>query len=177
MGRRARIGDEPQDPQHPVAIEQRRQDHGMPGYPGPGLAARIARLLDGLADILILVVEARIDFVQPIVFRPALPELRPIPELLPRRAAVAAAGEIAETVEGHRLRLEPELQAADFAGVWPSLCLGRGMHEHCDDGDRKTPCVRARADHFFIGSHWRVSWPQNSTQSSYVAGPRPTALA
>ena len=94
MGRRARIGDEPQDPQHPIAIEQRRQDHGMSGYPGPGLAARIARLLDGLADIFILVVEARIDLVQTIVFGPALAELRPILEFLPRRAAVAAAGEI-----------------------------------------------------------------------------------
>ena len=149
----------------------------MPGYPRPGLAARIARLLDGLADILILVVEARIDFVQTIVFGPALPEFRPTLEFLPRRAAVAAASEIAETVEGHRLRLETELQAADFAGIGPSLCLGLGMREHCDDGDRKPPGVRARADHFFIGSHWRVSWPQNSTQSSYVAGPRPTALA
>src|SRR3981081_3751936 len=104
MGRRARIGDEPQDPQHAVAIEQRRQEHGMPGHPGPGLTARIARLLDGLADIFILIVEARIDFVETIVFRPALADLRPTLQLLARRPAIAAAGEIAETVEDPRLR-------------------------------------------------------------------------
>src|SRR5258706_337078 len=31
--------------------------------------------------------------------------------------------------------------------------------------------------HFFIGSHCRVFVPQKSMQSSYVAGPRPPALA
>src|SRR4051794_36340122 len=137
----------------------------MPGYPGPGLAASVARLVDGLADILILVVEARIDFVEAIVLGPALGELRPVVEFLPRRTAVAAAGEVTETVEVHRLRLEPEFQAADFARIGPPLCLDRSMREQRKDNAGKTPGGQARAVHFFIGSHWRVSCPQNSTQS------------
>src|SRR5262245_64915472 len=135
----------------------------MAGHPGSGPAAGVARLVDGLADIFILVVEACRDLVQTVGLGAALAELRPVLELLPRRAAVAAASEIAESVERHGLRLEPELEAADLAGIGPALRLRRDAGESHRQGEREK--ATPRADHFFIGSHCRVSWPQNSTQS------------
>src|SRR5262245_33872878 len=136
----------------------------MAGDPGSGPAAGVARLVDRLADKFILVVEACSDLVQAIGLGTTLAELRPALEFLPRRAAVAAAGEIAEAVERHGLRLEPELEAADLAGVGPALRLRRDAGENHRQGEREK--ATPRADHFFIGSHCRVSWPQNSTQSS-----------
>jgi hypothetical protein len=63
----------------------------------------------------------------------ALGEARPIVKPLPRRAAIAAAGELAEAVERHALRLEAELEAVDLAKVG-GLGVGREMeaenHEH-----------------------------------------------
>src|SRR5262245_6138446 len=164
VGGRARIADEAQPAHYAVAIEQHGQDHGMAGHPSSGPAAGVARLVDRLADIFILIVEACSDLVQAVGLGAALAELRPVLELLPRRAAVAAACEIAETVERHGLRLEAELEAADLTGVEPVLRLRRDVGESHRQGEREK--ARARADHFFIGSHCRVSWPQNSTQSS-----------
>src|SRR5262245_23682117 len=136
----------------------------MAGDPGSGPAAGVARLVDRLSDIFILIVEARGDLAQAVGLGPALAELRPVLELLPWRAAVAAASEIAESVERHGLRLEPELEAADLAGVRLALRLRWDIGERRHQGEREQ--ATPRADHFFIGSHCRVSWPQNSMQSS-----------
>src|SRR5262245_32687994 len=136
----------------------------MAGYPGSGPAAGVARLVDGPADVFILVIEACCDLVQAVGLGPALAELGPVLELLPRRAAVAAAGEIAESVERHGLRLEAELEAADLAGIRLALRLRRDIGERRHQGEREQ--ATPRSDYFLIGSHCRVSWPQNSTQSS-----------
>src|SRR5262249_44267421 len=91
-------------------------DDGMSG----DARARTAeghRIVDGLADIFALVVEADIDFVQAIVLGPALAELRPVGEALTRRTAIAAAGELAVTVGAHRVRVEAEPQTANLSLV------------------------------------------------------------
>src|SRR5262249_16365554 len=156
--RRARIGDEAQPAQHAVTVEQRRQDDGMSGDARAGLAARIARLLDRLADIFILVVEAGIDLVQVVVFPPALGEIGPVVEFLPRRPSVAAAGQLAEAIEAHRVRLEPELEAADFSGIGSRLRGGRRARE-CnakrDGAGSKRPGLRREA-HCIISSSART---------------------
>src|SRR5207247_3849240 len=117
MGSRARIGHEAQAAHHAPAIEQRGKNDGMAGNPRTGLAARITRLLDGFADVFVLVVEPRVDFKEAALLRSAFAELRPVREPLPRGAAVAAAGKIAEAVKHHGLRFEPELEAANFPGL------------------------------------------------------------
>ena len=63
----------------------------------------------------------------------------------------------------HALANAPGI-AADLAGIGPALCQRRDIGESHRQGEREK--ARPRADHFFIGSHCRVSWPQNSTQSS-----------
>ena len=70
---------------------------GAPGKPGPDLAARVAGLLDGPTDILVFVVEAGIDFIQAIALGPALAEIRPLLEFLPRRTAIAPARKVTES--------------------------------------------------------------------------------
>src|SRR5262249_59722587 len=130
------VGAEARSAHHAAAMEQHGQDHGMAGYPGSGPAAGVARLVDGPADVFILVVEARRDLVQAVGLGPALAELRPVLELLPRRAAVAAAGEIAEAVERHGLRLEAELEATDFTGIRPALRPRRHIRESRHQGQR-----------------------------------------
>src|SRR5262245_61027170 len=109
--------------------------------PGSSPSAGVARLVDRLADILILVVEARSDLMQAVGLGAALAELRPALELLPRRAAVAAAREIAESVEQHGLRLEAELEAADLAGIGPALRLRRdvGKRHRQDECEKACP--------------------------------------
>src|SRR5258708_3345848 len=97
----------------------------MAGHPGSGPAAGVARLVDRLADIFILIIEACSAPVQAVGLGAALAELRPVLELLSRWAAVAAASEIAESVERHGLRLEAELETANLAGIGASLRLRR----------------------------------------------------
>src|SRR5580704_12976216 len=98
----------------------------MPGDPRSGAAAGVERIIDGAADELVLVVEAGIDLVQAARLGAAFPEPRPIVEPLARRAAVAAAGELAETVHAYGRRLEAELEAVDLAEVWRLRARGRG---------------------------------------------------
>src|SRR6266480_5249921 len=106
----------------------------MAGDPGAGPAARIARLFDCPADIFVLVVEAGRDLVEIVVFWPAFGEIRPRFKLLSRRPAVAAAGQFAEAIETHVLCFEPELEAANFAGVGSVLRLRRRGRD--DEGKR-----------------------------------------
>ena len=72
------------------------------------------------------VIEARIDFVKAARLRPALAEVRPLVDRLPRRPAIAAAGEIAERVGRHLRGLEAELEAVNLAGVALGLRIGEG---------------------------------------------------
>src|SRR6266511_3815030 len=168
---RARIGDQAKRAQDAVAVEQRRQDHRMSGQPRAALAARIERIVDRLADIFVLVVEPGVDFVQAALFGLAFSKIRPVVDPLPRRSAVAAAGELAEAAKTHRLCVEPELQAADLAAIDACLrvrrCTGERSRKRRPgaEKDRRAPNPSPRR-HFFIGSHWRVSLPQKSTQSS-----------
>src|SRR6516162_8813091 len=67
---------------------------------------RIQRTTNGAADVLLLVVEADIDFIEPARFGPALAKLAPIVDRLARRPSVAPAGEVAEGVGGHLLSLQ-----------------------------------------------------------------------
>src|SRR5579883_269801 len=98
----------------------------MPGNARAGVLARIERVIDGAADIFGLIVEAGVDFVQAARLGAALGEVLPIVEPLTRRPAVAAAGELAETVERHGRGIEPELEAVDFSGI---ARLGVGRHK------------------------------------------------
>src|SRR3954447_25841757 len=99
-------------------------------------AAERHRIVAGLADIFVLVVEADIDLVQAIALGPALAELRPVGEALARRAAIAAAGELAVAVGAHRFRVEAKPQAANLALVLARLrqrrqaCERRQAYEH-----------------------------------------------
>src|SRR5262249_57733277 len=107
MRRGPRIADEAQAAQDAVAIEQYREDHWMSGHPRSGPALSVTRLVDRPADIFILVVETRGDFVEAAGLGSTFAELRPSVDLLPGRAAIAAAGEIAEAVARHPCRLQP----------------------------------------------------------------------
>src|SRR5262249_13285717 len=140
--------------------------HGMAGNPRAGPALRVARVVDRLADILVLVVEPGVDLVKAAVLRPALGEIRPALDPLPRRAAGAAAGEGAQAVEAHRLRLEPELETANFARIGPLLRVRARHRQRQQDGAAGETRNARDARHFFMGSHSRVSLPQKSTQSS-----------
>src|SRR5213593_1573669 len=88
------------------------------------------RVVDGLADIFAFVVETGVDLVEAVLFGPALAEFRPVEETLARRAAVAAAGKFAVALGAHRLRVQPEPQAANFALVVPRLRLRRQACKH-----------------------------------------------
>src|SRR5262249_8005641 len=74
-------------------------------------------VVEGLADICAFVVETGVALVQAVLFGPALAEFRPVEQALARRAAIAAAGKLAIALRAHRLRLEAEPQAANFALV------------------------------------------------------------
>src|SRR5262245_19840807 len=125
----ARIADEADAAQDAAAVEQHRQDDRMAGDSRSHPPER-HRVVDGLADIFAFVVETGIDLVQPVLFRPALAEFRPVQKPLARRAAVAAAGKLAVAIRAHGLRVEPEPQAANFALVVARLRLRREAHEH-----------------------------------------------
>ena len=127
--RRARIGDEADLTHDAGAVEQHRQHDGMARDPGADLAPRQARVVDRLADVFGFVVEAGGNLVQTRRLRPAFGKVRPFLDALPRRTAIAAAGQIAEAVERHRLRLQPELEPPDFAGVGALRQCGRARDE------------------------------------------------
>src|SRR5262249_46591020 len=97
------------------------------------------------ADIFVLVVEAHVDFVQAAVLGAAFGEARPVVELLARRAAVAAAGKFNEARGRHCARVEPELEAAQFATV------GRRLRER--GRARKHRCERNRANKDVTSAH------------------------
>jgi len=105
----------------------------MTGCPATRVPMRpsVNRIVDGLADIFARVVETDIDLVQAIVLGPALAELRPIQQALARRAAIAAAGELAVAVGAHRFRVEAEPQAANLALVLARL---RERRQACEYG-------------------------------------------
>src|SRR4051812_10174465 len=96
----ARIADETQSTQDAVTVKQHRQDDRVAGDARAAAAER-HRIVDRLADIFALVVEAHIDFVQAVLLGAALAVLRPVEELLARRPAIAAAGELAPAVDTH----------------------------------------------------------------------------
>src|SRR5580704_17264139 len=137
----------------------------MAGDPRAGALCRVGRLAQRLGDVFVLVIEAGGDFVQAARFRPTFLEVRPGVELPTRRPAIAATGEFAPAVERHRLGLQPKPEAMDFASIGrrlrPSATRPRDS-ERCLSADEKPYCR--------IGSHWRVSVPHNSVQSSYVDG-------
>jgi len=55
----------------------------------------------------------------------------------------------------------------DFAWIGLCLCAGSAAYgERCNDKSNRRPARPVHEVHGFIGSHWRVSVPQNSTQSS-----------
>src|SRR5580700_814236 len=138
----------------------------MAGDPRAGPLRRVTRLAERLGDVFVLVVETGRDFTQPAGFRPAFFEVRPRVELLARRSTIAAAGELAPAIQCHRLGRKPKSETMDFAWIGRRLCAGLVRardDERCHSvGNRGA----ARQAHYFIGSHWRVSVPQNSTQSS-----------
>src|ERR1700744_3370683 len=141
----------------------------MTGDPRAGLPPRVGGLAERLGDVLVLVVEAGVDFTQPARFRPAFCKVRPGVELLTRRSAIAAAGELTPAVQGHRLGGKPKFQAMDFARIGLCLCASSARYgERCNDKSNRRPARQVHVAHCFIGSHWRVSVPQNSTQSAYV---------
>src|SRR5262245_41697858 len=105
----ARIADEAQPAQHAAVVEQHGEDHRVPGDAGAGALGRVERIVDGAPDIFRLVVEPHIDLMQAALLGAAFGEAGPVLELEPWRSAIAAAGELAEAVGRHRLRLLPEL--------------------------------------------------------------------
>src|SRR4051812_9136760 len=100
--RSARIADEAQATQYPVIIEQHRQDDRVAGHAGADLALSVQWVVDRAADILVLIVEPGGDFVPAGVLGAALAELQPAVDFLTRRAAIAAAGQFAKSIERHR---------------------------------------------------------------------------
>src|SRR5262249_20646439 len=135
-------------------------------------------VVDRLADVLVLVVEAQVDLMQPARLCSASGEIGKAVELRARRPAVAAAGELAEAIDGHLARVEAEPQPADLAGIGAGLRDRRPRER--EESERRSARGAARRAHFFvsfIGSHSRVSEPQKSTHSSYVASPPPTPFA
>src|SRR5262249_48899305 len=93
--------------------------------------------VDRAADKLVLVVEAGIDLVQPARLGAAGREARPAVELLARRPAVAAAGELAKAVEAHGAGIEPELEPMNLArGARLGECIGS---DQSDQGSEHKP--------------------------------------
>src|SRR5215470_4843296 len=129
----ARVAHEADAAQDAAHIEQHREDDRMPGDSRAGAPER-HRVVDGLADIFAFVVETGVDLVQAVLFGPALAEFRPVEQALARRAAIAAAGKLAIALRAHRLRLEAEPQAANFALVLARLCQRRQA------GERECAC-------------------------------------
>src|SRR5438093_3261796 len=125
----ARIAHEPDAAHNAPAIEQHREDDRMPGDPRSGSPERY-RIVGRPADIFAFVVETGIDLVQAVLFGPALAELRPVQEPLAWGPAVTAAGELAVALGAHRLCVEPEPQAADFALIVARLRLRGQACEH-----------------------------------------------
>src|SRR6266436_5961967 len=101
----------------------------MAGHPGAEAALGVQWIVDGAADVFLLVVEAGIDFVEPARLGPALAKLAPLVDCLPGRSSVAPAGEVAEGVGGHLLGLQAELEAVNLARIAPRLGMGR----RCDE--------------------------------------------
>ena len=109
FGRRcARIAHHANAAQYPAVVKQSRENDGMAGDPRAGPLRRVTRLAERLGDVFVLVVETGRDFTQPACLRPAFFELRPGVELLTRRSAIAAAGELAPAVQCHRLGGKPK---------------------------------------------------------------------
>src|SRR5215469_963132 len=112
----------------------------MPGHPRADPALSVQGIVDGAADIFLLVVEAHVDFIEPARLGPAFAEVRPLVDRLPRRTAVAAAGEVAEGIGRHLCGLETELEAVNLAGVAARLGIGRSRkRKHGDRGKRRWP--------------------------------------
>ncbi len=142
----------------------------MAGHPGSDPALGIQRIVDGAGDIVLLVVEPGGDLVEAARLGTAFAKLRPAVDQLPRRPAIAAAGEVAEGVGRHLRGLQTELEAVDFARVRrrlrPPLSDRAAQGAERDQSEPgNSGGVRCRG-HFFIGSHCLVSVPQNATQSS-----------
>src|ERR1700722_15291053 len=103
----------------------------MTADPRAGSLRRVTRLAERLGDVFVLVVEAGRDFTQPARFRAAFFEVRPGVEFLTRRTAVTAAGELAPSVQCHRLGDKPKFEAVHFA--WIGRRLGAGSIRMRDD--------------------------------------------
>src|SRR5215813_2417306 len=97
----------------------------MPGHSSPATPQR-DRVVERLADIFVLVVEPRIDFVEAALLGAAVAKPAPVVEPLARWAAVASAGEFAVAIGAHRTRVEAELEAAQFAAIGP---LARSLRQ------------------------------------------------
>src|SRR5215467_898257 len=104
-------------------------------------ALGVQRIINGAADIFLLVVEADVDLVQSARLGSAFAELGPFVDCLPRQSSVAAASEVAEGAGGHLLRLQAELEAVNLAGIAAGLGVGRRCdeergqcNEHCAGG-------------------------------------------
>ncbi len=55
----------------------------------------------------------------------------------------------------------------DFAWIGLCLCASSARYgERCNNKSNRRPAGQVYVAHCFIGSHWRVSVPQNSTQSA-----------
>src|SRR6266849_8587785 len=101
----------------------------MARHPGAEPALSIQRIVNGAADVFLLVVEADVDFMEPARLGPAFAKLAPIVDRLAGRSSVAPAGEVAEGVGGHLLGLQAELEAVNLAGIAARLGVGRRRNE------------------------------------------------
>src|SRR6266849_4684772 len=160
----------------------------MAGHPGAEAALGVQRIVNGAADVFLLVVEAGIDFVKPARLGPALAKLAPIVDRLAGRTSVAAAGEVAEGVGGHLLGLQAELEAVKFAGIAPRLGVGRRgdeergqRNDHGPVGWAKAPRTVRKVTLRRIApcpprrSRWaRRERPSNPTHASPCAFAHPT---
>src|SRR5262249_55599188 len=115
-------------------------------HPGADPALRIQRIINGAADVFLLVVEAGVDFVEPARFGPALAELAPIINRLAGRSSVAPAGEVAAGIGGHLFGLQAELESVNLAGIAAGLGVGcRGDKERCErNEDGRVGWAKAR---------------------------------
>src|SRR5215831_11498353 len=127
--RPARIADHAYPPQHAVLIKQHREDHRMTGDARADAALGVQRIINGAADIFLLVVEADVDLVKSARLGTAFVKVAPLVDCLPWRPSVAAAGEIAEGVGRHLASLQAELEAMNLAGIAAELSMRRCRHE------------------------------------------------
>jgi hypothetical protein len=123
--------------QNAILVEQRRQNDRMPGHPRAKAALGIKGIVDGAADIVLLVIEPSRYLIEAVRLGPAFAEVLPLVERLPRRTAITAAGEVTPVIGGHFRGLEAKLEPVDL----PRIALSTGRRRRCSLCKR-----RARSD-------------------------------